>query len=148
MRLGYWKTASCDDRGVPVVENCDHSNDPGSAPQESSSPLHRLMQTIVDRKRTLPEGSYTTQLFRAGNERISSKVAEECREMLAAAAQFDKSPDQIDQRSHLVYEAGDLIYHLFVLLGYHEIALTELEDELRRRFGTSGLAEKSARRTP
>lgn len=103
------------------------------------------METIVQRKRELPEGSYTTQLFRGGNSRISDKVAEESRELLEAASQFDQSPEDTEARAHFLYESGDLLYHMFVLLGYHNVSLEELEGEIRRRFGTSGLAEKAAR---
>jgi phosphoribosyl-ATP pyrophosphohydrolase len=44
-----------------------------------------------------------------------------------------------------VHEAADLIYHLFVMLGHRDIPLAELESELARRFGISGLDEKAAR---
>ena len=44
-----------------------------------------------------------------------------------------------------MYEAADLIYHLFVMLGFKQIALAEVEAELARRFGISGLDEKAAR---
>jgi phosphoribosyl-ATP pyrophosphohydrolase len=46
----------------------------------------------------------------------------------------------------LTNETADLIYHLFVLLAHRDIALTEIEQELARRFGISGLAEKAARK--
>ena len=48
-------------------------------------------------------------------------------------------------RSHLIYEAADLIYHLFVLMGHRDVKLSEVEAELARRFGLSGLDEKAAR---
>ena len=57
------------------------------------------------------------------------------RALTAAAAEGD--------RSHLVHEAADLIYHLFVLLGYREIHLVEVQAELVRRFGISGLDSRS-----
>lgn len=111
------------------------------------SALQQLMETIVQRKRELPEGSYTTQLFRGGNSRISEKVAEESRELLEAASRLDQVRENAEARAHFLYEAGDLVYHMFVLLGYHDVSLEELESEVRRRFGTSGLAEKAARRS-
>jgi phosphoribosyl-ATP pyrophosphohydrolase len=46
----------------------------------------------------------------------------------------------------LIREAADLLYHLFVLLGHQEIPLSDLENELARRFGTSGLDEKASRK--
>jgi phosphoribosyl-ATP pyrophosphohydrolase len=48
-------------------------------------------------------------------------------------------------RSHLIYESADLVYHLFVLLGHQDIRLPELEAELARRFGISGIDEKASR---
>ena len=48
-------------------------------------------------------------------------------------------------RRHIIYEASDVIYHLLVLLAHHEIKLEEVEAEIARRFGQSGLDEKAAR---
>ena len=48
-------------------------------------------------------------------------------------------------RTHTVHEAADLIYHLFVMLGHRDISLAEVEAELARRFGISGLDEKASR---
>ena len=91
----------------------------------------RLMQVIEDRKANPPAKSYTTTLFVGGVEKIGAKIMEEAAEVVEAAAEGD--------RSHLIREAADLIYHLFVLLGYREIHLVEVQAELVRRFGISGL---------
>ncbi len=48
-------------------------------------------------------------------------------------------------RAHTIHEAADVIYHLFVLLGYRDISLAEVEAELARRFGISGVDEKASR---
>ena len=48
-------------------------------------------------------------------------------------------------RRHLIYEASDLVYHMLVLLTHHGIKLEELEHEIARRFGQSGLEEKAKR---
>ena len=45
----------------------------------------------------------------------------------------------------MIYESSDLIYHLLVLLAHHGIKLEEVEAEIARRFGQSGLDEKAAR---
>lgn len=50
-----------------------------------------------------------------------------------------------DGRSHFIHETADLIYHVFVMLGHQGVKLDEVEAELVRRFGTSGLDEKAAR---
>ena len=105
--------------------------------------LARLMAVIEDRKRNPPEKSYTTSLFAGGVEKIGRKIMEEAAEVVEAAAETGD-----DGRQHLIYEAGDLIYHLFVMLGHREIPLHEVEAELARRFGVSGIDEKAARPAP
>jgi phosphoribosyl-ATP pyrophosphohydrolase len=73
-------------------------------------------------------------------EKIGCKILEEADEVVAAAAEPGEAG-----RAHTIHEAGDLIYHLWVLLGFREISLSEVETELARRFGVSGLDEKAAR---
>ena len=105
-----------------------------------SSVYSQLMKVIEDRKVNPPARSYTTSLFQGGVAKIGGKLVEEVNEILEAAS------EPLDTRqSHMVHEAADLIYHLLVLLGYCDVPLSQVEDELRRRFGTSGLDEKSAR---
>ena len=106
------------------------------------SVLARLMATIEDRKASPSARSYTTSLLAGGVERIGAKITEEATEVVQAAraAQDDKG------RSHLTHEAADLIYHLLVMLGYCEVTLRDVEAELARRFGISGLDEKAARK--
>lgn len=102
--------------------------------------LQRLMSVIEDRKANLPEKSYTTQLFRGGIDKIGAKITEEAREVVEAAGEAGEQG-----RQHLIHEAGDLIYHLFVMLGHRDVRLDELETELARRFDMSGLDEKASR---
>jgi phosphoribosyl-ATP pyrophosphohydrolase len=98
------------------------------------------MQVIEDRKARMPEGSYTTTLFRGGVEKIGGKVLEEAREVVEAAAETGD-----EGRRHLVAEAADVVYHLLVLLANGGAGLSDVEAELARRFGISGLEEKAAR---
>jgi phosphoribosyl-ATP pyrophosphohydrolase len=105
--------------------------------------LRRLMEQIHQRVREMPENSYTTRLIQGGVPKMGSKITEEAREVVEAAAEDGEAG-----RKHLVYEACDLIYHLWVLLGSRGITLDELESELARREGTSGLVEKQNRTTP
>lgn len=102
--------------------------------------LARLMAVIEDRKANPPAKSYTTSLFAGGISMIGDKIVEEAAEVLEAA----REPGE-EGRAHLIREAGDLIYHLFVMLGHCNVKLTEVEAELARRFGISGLDEKAAR---
>jgi phosphoribosyl-ATP pyrophosphohydrolase len=99
------------------------------------------MTVIEDRVAHRPSGSYTANLLSAGVEKIGAKILEEAGEVVEAA----RAAETDSGRQHLVAEAADLIYHLFVMMGYHRIALAEVEAELARRFGTSGIAEKAAR---
>ncbi len=107
-----------------------------------SAVFQRLMDVIEDRRANPPERSYTTSLFRGGVEKIGGKILEEAGEVVEAAGEVDEAG-----RQHLIHEAADLIYHLFVMLGYREIRLPEVEAELARRFGISGLDEKAARQS-
>lgn len=84
-----------------------------------------LYALIEDRKKQLPEGSYTTYLFEKGTEKILKKVGEECTEVIIAAAKGD--------RAETVYEIGDLCYHVLVLLANEGIPLSAVTDELSRR---------------
>ena len=102
--------------------------------------LPQLMSGIEDRRQHPPEKSYTTKLFDGGNELIGKKIIEEAEEVVQAA---DESGQE--GRDHLIYEAADLLYHLMVLLGHHEIHIREIESELGRRFGVSGIDEKASR---
>jgi phosphoribosyl-ATP pyrophosphohydrolase len=106
----------------------------------AESAFAQLMAVIEDRKRNMPPKSYTTALFQGGPAKIGDKITEEAREVVEAAREPGPSG-----RAHLLYEAADLTYHLFVMLGYYDITVQELEGELARRFGTSGLAEKASR---
>lgn len=119
-------------------------------PSDLSS-LDRLSQTLLARARELPEGSYTTKLMRGGVAKIAGKVREEAEEMIEAADAFDPetADGEIDsdnkERQHLIYEAGDLIYHTLVMLAHRGIGIEEVAAELARREGTSGLVEKANR---
>ncbi len=113
------------------------------AKRESASVLSQLMDVIEDRRANPPERSYTTTLFRGGVDKIGAKILEEAHEVVEAA----REPGD-EGRDHLIHEAADLVYHLFVMLGFREIRLSEVEQELAGRFGLSGLDEKAAREPP
>jgi phosphoribosyl-ATP pyrophosphohydrolase len=102
------------------------------------------MEVIAERKRNPPAKSYTTSLFQGGVDRIGCKVMEEAAELVRAAREYEESPTA---RQNLVHEAADLLYHLFVMLGYRDVPLAEVDAELARRFGISGLEEKASRQS-
>jgi phosphoribosyl-ATP pyrophosphohydrolase len=104
--------------------------------------LARLMAVIEDRRANHPPKSYTTALFAGGVEKIGEKILEEAREVVEAARESGN-----EGRMHLVREAADLAYHLLVMLAHRHIKLDEVEAELARRFGMSGIDEKASRGT-
>lgn len=106
----------------------------------SNDVFRQLMSIVAERKINMPEKSYTTELLRGGVDAIGGKIKEEAGEVVDAASEPGNGG-----RAHVIHEAADLIFHLFVLLGHCEISLEEIEGELRRRFGVSGLVEKAAR---
>lgn len=110
---------------------------------DQSSILQQLMDVIQNRKAHPPERSYTTSLFQGGVDTIGEKILEEAAELVEAAREQGAEAHQ-----HVVHEAADLIYHLWVMLGHREVMLSEVETELARRFGVSGLDEKAARSRP
>ena len=107
---------------------------------DPTSIFARLMAVIEDRKAHPPEKSYTTTLLAGGVEKIGEKIREEAAEIVAAAGEPGDAG-----RDHTIGEAADCIYHLFVLLAHRDIRFSDLEAELERRFGTSGLEEKASR---
>jgi len=107
----------------------------------STSVLARLMATIEQRRANPSPRSYTASLLAGGVEVIGAKVLEEAAEVVDAAG----GGDHPEARAHLVHEAADLIYHLLVILAYRQVRLGDVETELTRRFGISGLEEKAAR---
>jgi phosphoribosyl-ATP pyrophosphohydrolase len=104
-------------------------------------PLDQLEQTIRARKIASDEKSYTAKLLAGGVEKIGRKIIEEAAEVVEAAGEEGE-----EGRQHTIYEAGDVMYHLMVLLAAREITLAEVEAELARRFGVSGLEEKANRK--
>lgn len=75
--------------------------------------------------------------------KIGAKIVEEAAELVEAAGE----PGQAGQE-HFIREAGDLFYHLLVMLCHKNCNLFDVEAELARRFGVSGLEEKASRKKP
>ncbi|MGF6147766.1 Phosphoribosyl-ATP pyrophosphatase [Kingella potus] len=100
--------------------------------------IFKSVQDIIDsRKGADPDTSYVARLFAQGGDKILKKVIEEAGEVLMAAKDGDKA--------HLVYEMADLWFHCMVLLSEHGLRAENVAEELARRQGLSGLAEKAAR---
>ncbi len=103
------------------------------------SAIHDLAATIAARKTADPDSSWTAKLLAKGPEKCAEKFGEEAVEAIIEAVRGD--------RARLTSEAADVIFHLLVMLAAHDVTLADVESELKRRAGTSGLAEK-ANRTP
>lgn len=99
--------------------------------------LQKLSETIAGRKEHPAKESYTSELFTRGRETIAKKIGEEATEVVIDAV--------ADKRDKVIYESGDLLYHLMVLWADMGVDLKEVVDELERRHGVSGLQEKAER---
>ena len=109
----------------------------------NASVLEQLMRVIEQRYRDRPPKSYTSKLFEGGVPLMGEKILEEAREVVEAAAEPGEAG-----RTHFIHEVADLLYHTWVLVGSKEVSLHEIEAELARRFGISGLDEKASRTKP
>ena len=87
--------------------------------------LSELQDFINQRKKEMPEGSYTTKLFHDGINKIAQKVGEEALETVIEATS--------GSTEHLVYEASDLLYHLIVMLTEKGLRIEDVANELHRR---------------
>jgi phosphoribosyl-ATP pyrophosphohydrolase/phosphoribosyl-AMP cyclohydrolase len=87
--------------------------------------LQYLQDFIATRHKEMPEGSYTTKLFKSGVNKMSQKVGEEAVETVIEATNGTNDA--------LIYEASDLIYHLIVLLTSKGLSLSDLANELKKR---------------
>jgi|KBSSwiStaDraftv2_1062776.scaffolds.fasta_scaffold80874_5 phosphoribosyl-ATP pyrophosphohydrolase len=101
--------------------------------------LDRLAATIASRRGADPASSYVAQLLAKGDDAILKKIGEEATETVMAAKDGD--------RLRLVAEVADLWFHCLVLLAHHGAGPADVRAELARREGTSGIAEKAARKS-
>ena len=94
----------------------------GAAEPFSVNGLYALLE---GRRETLPEGSYTTYLFQKGMDKILKKVGEECTEVIIAGKAGDNK--------ETIYEIGDLMYHVMVLMVEMGISVEDVLAELASR---------------
>lgn len=99
--------------------------------------IPELFKVLKGRKTARPDKSYVASLYAKGRPKILEKIAEESAELIEAASQ--KGRDEV------LYEFCDLLFHSMVLLANEGIEMDEALDELSRRFGLSGIAEKESR---
>lgn len=107
--------------------------------------LDNLSNLLAERKHADPDSSYAAKLYANGLNKILEKVGEESIETILAARDYE-AHDSDENKQAVVSELADLIFHLMVMLGKLDIDHQNIFDELERRFGTSGLDEKAARK--
>ena len=93
--------------------------------------LERIAATINERRANPRADSYVSTLLQGGPDRILKKIVEEAGEVVLGAKNHN--------REEIVYETADLIFHILVALGAHDIQLDEVYRELSKRHGKSGL---------
>lgn len=103
----------------------------------ASPTLDQLHAQLLERRAADPAQSYVAGLYVRGVDGIAKKIGEEAAETIIAA----KNPDD----AALVYEVADLWFHTLVLLAHRGLSHQAVLDELGRRLGQSGVAEKAAR---
>jgi len=112
----------------PVGPTCHTGTDTCWGEDNEMNPLlflTELQDFINKRKEEMPEGSYTTKLFKDGVNKIAQKVGEEALETVIEATN--------GTNDHLVYEASDLLYHLLVLLTEKGLRIEDVAAELQKR---------------
>lgn len=131
----YEAVVTVADTGPASVDEAKPADGPAANPEpagaearaitdslHSEAVLERLAQVIAARRQDMPEGSYTSYLFREGEDKIRKKTGEEAVELILARETED-----------IRNEAADLIYHLLVLLEVCGIPLHDVTEVLRGR---------------
>ena len=112
----------------PIGPTCHTGNDTCWGEKNEKNPLLFLtyLQDFINRRHEeMPEGSYTTSLFKDGLNRMAQKVGEEALEAVIEACN--------GTNERLVYEGSDMIYHLIVLLTSKGLRIEDLARELQVR---------------
>ena len=112
----------------PDGPTCHKGTDTCWGEENEASPLlflSELSNFIEKRHQEMPEGSYTTSLFRDGLNRMAQKVGEEALELVIEATN--------GTNERLVYEGSDMLYHLIVLLTHKGLRIEDMAAELRER---------------
>lgn len=110
------------------ADTCWGENNPHDAATDKNNALlflSTLQDFIETRYKEMPEGSYTTSLFKEGLNRMAQKVGEEALELVIEATN--------GTNDRLIYEGSDMLYHLIVLLTSKGLRIEDLAVELRER---------------
>ena len=116
-------------RAVPAGPTCHTGMISCFGYAETFNALAHLWRTILSRRDTRPEGSYTVSLLEGGVQAAGRKVVEEAVEVLLAATDHAAG----EPAARVAEESADLIYHLMVLLAERGVDLSEVMDVLEER---------------
>lgn len=125
-------------------KSCFYTNlESGKKTAEIEKDMHynffdTLYHTLLERKNADPSHSYVAKLYHKGENSLLKKIIEEASEFCFAHKDGDEK--------EIVYEAADLLFHTMVALADKNIHPEQIEKELRRREGTSGITEKENRK--
>ncbi|MCK9455480.1 MAG: bifunctional phosphoribosyl-AMP cyclohydrolase/phosphoribosyl-ATP diphosphatase HisIE [Sulfurimonas sp.] len=119
------------------LESGDIQSDVEVSSESLYGTIDTLYHTIQERKNANPDSSWTAKLLSKGDNAILKKVVEEAGEFSFAYKDNDEG--------EMIYEAADLTYHMLVALAAKNISPDRVKQELARRFGMSGIAEKNSR---
>ena len=112
----------------PDGPTCHKGTDTCWGEENEASPLlflSELSNFIEKRHQEMPEGSYTTSLFRDGLHRMAQKVGEGALDLVIEATN--------GTNDRLIYEGSDMLYHLIVLLTHKGLRIEDMAAELRER---------------
>ena len=116
----------------PIGPTCHKGTDPCWGETNEANPLlflTELQDFIEKRHQEMPEGSYTTKLFKDGVNKMAQKVGEEALETVIEATN--------GTNEKLIYEASDMMYHLIVLLTSKGLRIEDIAQELHKRHDPS-----------
>lgn len=123
--------------GVAAQQPVLRREEPPLAIGPAAAVLDRLWSVVMGRRSADPAVSHSARLLSRGTAKVAQKFGEEAVECLIEAV--------AGNRDALVAESADVLYHLIVLWVSVGVGPNEVWDELKRREGISGIAEKAAR---
>ncbi|MCA1286428.1 phosphoribosyl-ATP diphosphatase [Salipiger bermudensis] len=100
--------------------------------------LEELEAIVAARASASPDDSWTAKLLAKGPEKCAEKFGEEAVEAIIEAVKGD--------RDNLASEGADVLFHFLVMLKARDLPLSAVMEELARRQGQSGIAEKASRK--
>lgn len=112
----------------PIGPTCHTGTDTCWGEENKQNPLlflTELQDFIEKRHEEMPEGSYTTRLFKEGINKMAQKMGEEALEAVIEATN--------GTNEKLIYEVSDMFYHLLVLLTSKGLRIEDIATELQKR---------------